>query len=135
MIYGLTRGTTRSHLARAALEGIALQNDDLFSAIAADIKPRALHSIKVDGGASANNLLVQLQADLAGIAIQRPKILETTALGSGLAAGLAAGIWKNAEELKSAWKLDREFSPQSSEAERRRLKEKWAGAIRKVLAK
>lgn len=132
MIYGLTRGTRPSHLARAALEGIALQNDDLFTAIAADF---ALKGIKVDGGASANNLLIQLQADLAGVKIQRPRILETTALGSGLAAGLAAGIWESPAALQSVWKLDREFKPEMKKAGRKALKEKWALGIRKILAR
>jgi glycerol kinase len=132
MIYGLTRGTKKSHLARAALEGIALQNDDLFTAIAADF---ALKGIKVDGGASANNLLMQLQADLAGVSIQRPKILETTALGSALAAGLAAGIWESPAALRAVWKLDKEFKPEMKKNARKALKEKWARGIRKVLAK
>jgi glycerol kinase len=131
MIYGLTRGTQKSHLARAALEGIALQNDDLFTAIAADF---ALKGIKVDGGASANDLLIQLQSDLAGVKIQRPKILETTALGSALAAGLAAGIWESPSALQSVWKLDREFKPEMKKPARKALKEKWARGIRKVLA-
>lgn len=135
MIYGLTRGTNKNHIARAALEGVALQNDDLFTAIAGDISPRSLKEIRVDGGASANNLLVQLQADLAGITIQRPKILDTTALGSGLAAGLAVGIWKDPSDLKRAWKLDKEFKPSMDAADRDRLKQKWAHAIRRVLAK
>lgn len=135
MIYGLTRGTQKKHLALACLEGIALQNDALFSAIAKDIHPRPLRTIKVDGGASANNLLVQLQADLAGITIQRPKILETTALGSGLAAGLAAKIWKDVDDLRGAWKLDKEFKPRGQGEEIRALKAKWARGVRQVLAK
>lgn len=133
MIYGLTRGTQRSHLARACLEGIALQNDALFSAIAEDIKPHTLTSIKVDGGAAANNLLAQLQADLAGLTIRRPRLLDTTALGAGLAAGLAAGIWPNRDSLRSHWQEDRSFRPEMAEPERQRLKSKWALAIRRVL--
>ena len=135
MIYGLTRGTRKSHLARATLEGIALQNDALFTAVAEDIKPRALKRIKVDGGASANDLLMQLQCDLASIPIDRPKILDTTALGSGLAAGLAVGLWKSVDNLKDSWKIDKSFAPVMSAHERVALKEKWARAIRKVLAK
>lgn len=135
MIYGLTRGTGKSHLARATLEGIALQNDALFTAVAEDIKPRALKRIKVDGGASANDLLMQLQCDLASIPIDRPKILDTTALGSGLAAGLAVGLWKSVGDLKDSWKIDKSFAPVMSAHERAALKEKWARAIRKVLAK
>jgi glycerol kinase len=134
MIYGLTRGTMKNHLARATLEGIALQNDALFGAVAEDLKPRKLSRIKVDGGASANNLMMQLQCDLAGISIDRPRILDTTALGSGLAAGLAVGLWKNFDELKSSWKIDRSFTPSMPEDVRSRLKSKWARAVRKVLA-
>lgn len=134
MIYGLTRGTTKAQLARATLEGIALQNNDLFSAIREDIKPRPLSRIKVDGGASANNLLIQLQSDLAGIPIDRPQMLDTTALGSGLAAGLATGVWRSPDELRRAWKIDRTFSPSMAAAEREKLTRKWAQGIRKVTA-
>jgi glycerol kinase len=135
MIYGLTRGTTKGHLARATLEGIALQINDLFTAVGEDIKPKSLQRIKVDGGASANNLLIQLQSDLAGISIDRPKVLDTTALGSGLAAGLAVGIWKNVGELKASWKIDRSFTPAMDAGQKRALTDKWARSIRKVLAK
>lgn len=134
MIYGLTRGTTKSHLARATLEGIALQNDALFSAVGEDIKPRPLKRIKVDGGASANNFLMQIQCDLAALPIDRPKILDTTALGSGLAAGLAVGVWKNTDELKKSWKIDKTFYPEMKPSERDAHKNKWARAVRKVLA-
>lgn len=134
MIYGLTRGTKKSHLARATLEGIALQNDALFAAVAEDIKPRAIPRMKVDGGASANDLLMQLQCDLAAMPIDRPKILDTTALGSGLAAGLAIGLWKSTEELRASWKIDKSFNPAMDIAVKTALKDKWARAIRKVLA-
>lgn len=134
LITGLTRGTQKSHLARATLEGVALQNDALFSAVAEDIRPGKLARMKVDGGASANNLLMQLQSDLAELPMDRPQILDTTALGSGLAAGLAVGIWKSAEELKKSWKIDRSFTPAMKAPEREKMKAKWAKAIRKVLA-
>ncbi len=134
MITGLTRGTKKNHLALATLEGIALQNDALFSALSEDLRPGKLSRIKVDGGASANNLLMQLQCDLAGLAIDRPLILDTTAFGSGLAAGLAVGLWKNTQELKGSWKIDRNFTPSMKEAARGAMKAKWARAIRKVLA-
>lgn len=134
MIYGLTRGTKKSHIARATLEGIALQNDALFSAVAEDLKPASLSRMKVDGGASANNLLIQLQSDLAALPIDRPRILDTTALGSGLAAGLAVGVWKSPADLKSSWKIDRSFTPSMNEKDRDMMKAKWARAIRKVLA-
>jgi glycerol kinase len=132
MLYGLTRGTKKQHIARATLEGIALQNDALFTAIAEDCKPEGIKTIRVDGGASASNFLVQLQADLAGVAIQRPRILDTTALGSGLAAGLAVGIWKTPEELRGSWKLEREFKPRMAEAQRDFLRKKWARGVRQV---
>jgi glycerol kinase len=135
MISGLTRGTNKAQLARATLEGIALQNNALFTAIAQDLKPKKLSRIKVDGGASANNLLIQLQSDLAGLAIDRPQLLDTTALGSGLAAGLAVGIWKNAVDLKRAWKIDKTFKPEMKKAEREALVKKWEKGVRKVLAK
>ena len=134
MLYGLTRGTTKAQIARAALEGIALQNNDLFSAIAEDIKPKKLKRIKVDGGASANNLLIQLQADLAEIPIDRPQVLDTTALGSGLAAGLAVGIWKSPEELRKAWRIDRTFDSKMEKTARTALTEKWSRAVRRVMA-
>lgn len=135
MLTGLTRGTKKSHLARATLEGIALQNDALFSAVAEDLKPTKLSRMKVDGGASANNLLMQLQCDLAELPIDRPKILDTTALGSGLAAGLAVGLWKSTADLKSSWKIDRSFSPAMKAGEKNLLKAKWAKAIQRVLLK
>lgn len=135
LITGLTRGTKKAHLARATLEGVALQNDALFTAAAEDMKPRKLSRMKVDGGASANNFLMQLQSDLAELPMDRPKILDTTALGSGLAAGLAVGLWKNVEELRKSWKIDRSFQSTMAAPERKALKEKWAKAIRKVLAK
>jgi glycerol kinase len=134
MITGLTRGTKKSHLARATLEGIALQNDALFAAVAEDVKPGKVPRMKVDGGASANDFLMQLQCDLAGTPIDRPKILDTTALGSGLAAGLAVGLWKNAEELRDSWKVDKSFRPAMDSATRASYKDRWARAVRKVLA-
>ena len=135
MIYGLTRGTQKCHIARAALEGIALQNDDLFTAAKADISPRILSSIKVDGGASANNFLIQLQANLAKIPAIRPRILDTTAMGAALAAGLAVGIWGNTSELKKAWQADKTFSPILNEEKRIALRNKWERAIRRILCK
>lgn len=134
MIYGLTRGTQKSHIARATLEGIALQNDDLFTAISEDLRPNRLKRIKVDGGASANDFLIQLQADLAGLPIDRPKVLDTTALGAALAAGLAAGVWKNQDELKKSWQIDRTFQPGENSGGVSKLKGKWKHAIRRVLA-
>lgn len=135
MIYGLTRGTKKAHLARATLEGIALQNDAIFSAIQEDILPAKLKSIRVDGGASANNLLMQLQCDLAALSIYRPKILDTTALGSALAAGLAVGVWGGAHELQNVWQIDHTFKPSMTKKVRETLKRKWANNVRRVLLK
>src|SRR5262249_45421870 len=121
-------------LARATLEGIALQNDALFAPGAEDIKPRKIPRMKADGGASANNLLMQLQCDLASMPIDRPKILDSTALGCGVAGGLAIGMWKSTDELRACWKIDKAFSPSLDNATRDALKAKWARAIRKTLA-
>lgn len=130
LITGITRGTTKAHIARAALEGIAHQNDDLLTAMANDMGGE-LASIRVDGGAAINNLLMQMQCDLAGTKLIRPKILETTALGSAIAAGLAAGVWKSIEEVKSAWSLDREFEASIPKDLQEQKKENWQRAIRK----
>src|SRR5678815_1122736 len=107
-IVGLTRGTTKAHVARAALEGIALQVMDVLKAMEADAGIR-LKELRVDGGASANDLLMQLQADLLNVPVVRPKILETTALGAAYLAGLAVGYWKNEAEIAKQWQTDRRF--------------------------
>ncbi len=130
LICGITRNTNKNHLARAALAGIAHQNDELLAAMRADYHA-PLHSIKVDGGAAANNYLLQLQCDLVGIPLIRPKILETTALGSSLAAGLAIGIWSSLEELKGVWQLDKKFIPSMAEEERQRQKNRWNIAVQR----
>jgi len=131
LISGLTRGTTKAHIARAALEGIALQTMDLLAAMKNDMgKP--LSSLKVDGGAAANNLLMQMQADFIGVPIKRPKILETTALGAVFMAGLGAGIWNDLDSLGKTWKLDREFEPTMSTEQLSGIKEQWKVAVNKA---
>jgi glycerol kinase len=110
LITGLSRGTTRAHIARATLEGIALQNYDVLKAMERD-SGRALKVLKVDGGASANNLLMQFQSDVLGVAISRPELLETTALGSACLAGLATGIWKTKADIARTWREQRRFEP------------------------
>jgi glycerol kinase len=110
LIAGLSRGTTRAHLARATLEGIALQNYDIVAAMAKD-SGRKLTGFRVDGGAAANNMLMQFQADILGVAIKRPELLETTALGAAFLAGLGVGLWKSKDEIRQVWRLDREFEP------------------------
>jgi len=111
VIWGITRGTTRAHLARATLEAIALQNFDVLKAMEADAGSK-LELLRVDGGASANNLLMQFQADVLGCDISRPTMVETTALGSALLAGLAVGVWKDKSEVTERWREDRRFTPQ-----------------------
>ncbi|PIV33191.1 MAG: glycerol kinase [Lysobacterales bacterium CG02_land_8_20_14_3_00_62_12] len=113
MIHGLTRGTTRAHLARAALEGIAHSQCDILDAMAADLGA-PLTELRVDGGAAANDLLMQLQADLSGLTLLRPRMLETTALGAAMLAGLGVGLWSDLAELRHAYPLDRVFTPQQS---------------------
>jgi glycerol kinase len=105
-ILGLTRGTTSAHLARATLEAIAFEVRDV-----ADVLPMPITSLTVDGGAAANDLLCQLQADQLGVPVRRPKVLETTALGAGFLAGLGAGVWSDRDALRAAWHLDQEFAP------------------------
>ena len=109
-IVGITRGTTRAHIARAALDGIAFQTYDIAQAMAKDMEA-PLTELKVDGGASRNNLLMQYQSNLLGIKVVRPKITETTALGAAYLAGLAVGFWKDIDEIKNQWQVERSFEP------------------------
>src|SRR5262249_8478219 len=110
MFSGLTRGTTRAHLARAVLEGIAFQNADILTAMQRDLG-RPLTTLNVDGGAAKNNLLLQIQADILGVELTRPMITETTSLGAIFAAGLGAGIWSDLNDITKTWKKDRSFKP------------------------
>jgi glycerol kinase len=111
-IVGLTRGTTKAHIARAALESIAFQSAELLEAMQKDSQQQ-LSELRVDGGAAANDLMMQFQADLLGVPVVRPKVLETTALGAAYLAGLTVYLWKSREELASHWKAERRFEPQS----------------------
>jgi len=120
-ILGLTRGTTRAHIVRATLEAITYEVRDVT-----DTMPTRLTSLMVDGGASANDLLCQLQADLLGVPVQRPEIVETTALGAAFMAGLGTGVWDSTEDLRETWKLDREFSPDESEKVKERTQASYA---------
>jgi len=119
-IVGLTRGSTAGHIARAALESIAFQSAELLRAMEQD-SGQPSTELRVDGGAAANNLLMQFQADLLGVPVVRPKVLETTALGAAYLAGLATGVWTSREQIARQWKIARRFEPrmQRSEAERR----------------
>jgi glycerol kinase len=132
-VFGLTSGSGRNHLVRATLESIAYQSRDVVEAMAADGPARAdLRTVRVDGGASANNFLMQFQADILGIPVERPVVAETTALGAAYLAGLATGFWSGLDEVKEAWKLDRRFEPRMSRDERDALYAGWQEAVRRV---
>lgn len=132
LICGITRGTTRAHIARAALDGIAFQTYDIAQAMAKDMNA-PLTELKVDGGASRNNLLMQFQANLLGINVVRPKITETTALGAAYLAGLAVGFWEDIDELKKQWQVERTFEPVKDSPEIEEAKKGWADAIQRTL--
>jgi glycerol kinase len=112
-LVGMTRGTTRAHIARAALEAIAWQVADIFSAMSKD-SGLPLTELRVDGGASRNNLLMQMQADALGVPVVRASVSETTALGAAYLAGLATGFWSGADEISAQWSQDRKFVPNTS---------------------
>ena len=133
-IIGITRGTTRAHIARAALDGIAFQTYDIALAMAKDMDAPPME-LKVDGGASRNNLLMQHQADLLGITVVRPKITETTALGAAYLAGLAVGFWNNIDEIKNQWQVERTFEPIADSEKIEAAKAGWADAIGRTLTK
>ena len=130
-IVGLTRGTKKAHLARAALEGIALQVMDVLKAMEGDAGIK-LKELRVDGGASANDLLMQMQADLLNVPVVRPRVLETTALGAAYLAGLAVGYWKNEAEIAKQWQTDRRFKPAMKSAARSRIVEGWDRALKQA---
>ncbi|MBI1895550.1 MAG: glycerol kinase GlpK, partial [Acidobacteria bacterium] len=127
-ISGMTLGTTRAHLVRAALESIAYQTRELVEAMEAD-SGKALAQLRVDGGASANDFLMQFQADILGRAIARPADVETTALGAAYLAGLATGVWKSVEELESFWTVEKIFEPSLDDARREELFHGWRQAV------
>ena len=130
-ITGLTRGTTAGHIARAALEGIAFQVADVLEVMKQD-SGIELNELRVDGGASANNLLMQFQADLLGVPVVRPKVVETTALGAAYLAGLAVGFWKDLAEVHAAWQADRTFAPQRSADEVAYRRGRWREALKRA---
>ena len=130
MIYGISRRTTKGHFARAALESIAFQSYDVIKAMEKDTGIK-IENLRVDGGASANNLLMQFQADILNSNVERPKILETTSLGIAYMAGLNIGFWDNIDEIKEQWKLEREFVPEMSEVDRKSLSGNWNKVIKK----
>ncbi len=130
-ILNLTRGNTKAHVARACLEGIAQQNADILAAMEAD-RGAPVAMLKVDGGACRNDLLMQMQADLAGVEVVRPTHVETTAMGAIFLAGLGAGIWENTDAIRAVWAEDRRFVPEISPSEREAKREAWAQALARV---
>jgi len=127
-IVGLTRGAGRAHIVRAALEAIAYQSYDLVSAMTTDCGRKPLE-LRVDGGASANNFLLQFQSDILGCKVTRPAVIETTALGAALMAGLAVGVWKDMDEIAKIWKKDLSLEPQMTEEKRVKAIEGWHQAV------
>jgi glycerol kinase len=132
-IVGLTRGSTRAHIARAALEGIVLQVMDVLKAMEADAGIK-LKELRVDGGASANDLLMQLQADMLNVPVVRPKVAETTALGAAYLAGLAVGFWKNQADIARQWQADKRFKPGMKTAARTKITKGWERALGRAKA-
>jgi|UniRef100_UPI00378352ED glycerol kinase len=132
-LVGMTRGTTAAHIARAALEGIALQVMDILKAMEADAGIK-LKELRVDGGACVNNLLMQMQCDLLGVPVVRPKVNETTALGAACLAGLAVGFWKNVADIAKHWQMDRKFKPAMKAAARAKITAGWNRALGRAKA-
>jgi glycerol kinase len=131
IIRGITGGTTSAHLCRAALEGIALQIDDILKAMSNDLGA-PMTELRVDGGAARNNLLMQLQTDLLDLPCVRPKVLETTGLGSALLAGLAVGFWTSAEEVSKTWAEEARFEPKVDSSQLDSLRASWKEAIERA---
>jgi glycerol kinase len=127
-IVGLTRGTSRAHIARAALESIAFQSAEVLAAMELD-SGEALKELRVDGGAAANDLLMQFQADLLGVPVVRPTVLETTALGAAYLAGLTVNLWSSREEIASHWRAERRFEPRMERGRAEELIGRWRDAV------
>ncbi|CDA93217.1 glycerol kinase [Bacteroides sp. CAG:709] len=132
-ICGLTRGTKAAHIARAALEGIAFETMDIVNAMEQDSGIK-LSELKVDGGASRNNLMMQFQADILGTTVIRPRVTETTAMGACYLAGLATGYWESLDDIKRQWNADKVFEPLAPATKVLKLKEGWADAIKRTLS-
>lgn len=132
-VFGLTRGTTKAHFVRATLDSLAYQSMDIIRAMMLD-SGIELQKLKVDGGAVKNNLLMQFQSDILGVPVERPVVSETTALGAAYLAGLAAGFWKNREELSDNYQVERVFEPSISQEQREQLLSGWEKAVRAACA-
>ncbi len=133
-VFGLTRGTTANHIVRAALEAICYQTRDVLEAMQKD-SGLAIKDLRVDGGAAANDFLCQFQADILGIKVTRPRIIEITSLGAAYLAGLASGYWKNAGQIKKCWKVDKVFRPRLSRKEAEKLYSGWKQAVSRTLSR
>jgi len=131
ILVGITRGTTAAHIARAALEGIAFQVTDVLAAMAAD-SGVPVAELRVDGGAAVNDLLMQIQADLAGVPVVRPRVQETTALGAAYLAGLAAGVWKSTDEIAARWQVERTFEPAMERGKAAEKRARWERAVERA---
>ncbi len=131
LVCGLTRGTTRAHVARATLEAMALQNTEILLAMKEDLG-QSLRSVRVDGGAAANGLLMQLQADYLGVDVVRPKMIETTSAGAAYLAALGAGLFTNLDEIKKAWKVDRTYRSKMTDEARAERLQRWQLAVRRA---
>ena len=131
-VVGITRGFSRAHLVRATLESLAYQTHDIVRAMERD-SGIPIAELKVDGGASANNFLMQFQSDIVGCDVYRPRCIETTALGAAYLAGLAVGYWSSLEDVRSNWAVDQVFTPKMDEPRRRELLRGWAKAVRCAL--
>lgn len=132
-VFGLTRGSSSAHIARAALDSIAYQTHDVLKAMEADAGI-TIAELRVDGGATVNNALMQFQSDILNCNVVRPRITETTALGAAYLAGLAVGYWKNIEEIREQWQVDKTFSPQMEIAKTNELLNGWNRAVRASIA-
>ena len=131
-IFGLTRGADKNHLVRATLESLAYQTSDLLGAMASDLGKEML-SLKVDGGACANNFLMQFQSDILGKNVLRPQCIETTSLGAAYLAGLASGYWKNQDDVLENWQIDRTFVPAMEDRQRQELLSGWKKAVERAM--
>jgi glycerol kinase len=128
---GIDRGTTKAHLARAVLEGIAAQTFELAEAMRMETG-KTFPVFKVDGGASMNGLLMQFQADLLDVAVERPRMIETTALGAAFLAGLAAGVWKDREEIRRSFRVGKRFEPKMKAADREAFLSRWRESVQRA---
>jgi glycerol kinase len=130
-IFGLTRGTSQNHIIRATLEAMAYQTKDVLMAMQQETNI-PLQALRVDGGAAANNLLMQFQADILGVSVQRPRIIESTARGAAFLAGIGAGMWTK-EDVASLWELERTFEPTIDTVKRGQLYEGWQEAVKRTM--